>query len=56
MCQDGIGLNVATQEWCDIESCSPVGWTGIKQVMYKMERQKIKKQLRVMHQSMDNIS
>ena len=41
VCQDGIGLNVVTQEWCEIESCSLVGWTGIKQVMYKMERKEI---------------
>ena len=38
MCQD-----VVTQEWCEIESCSLVGWTGIKQVMYEMERKEIKK-------------
>ena len=40
-CQDGIGLNVVTQEWCEIESSSLVGWTGIKRVMYKMERKEI---------------
>ena len=42
VCQDGIGLNVVTQEWGEIESCSLVGWTSIKQVMYKMERKEIK--------------
>ena len=40
VCQDGIGLNVVTQEWCELESCSLVGWTGIKQVMHKMENGK----------------
>ena len=42
MCQDGIGLNVVIKECCEIESCALVGWTGIKQVMYKMERKEIK--------------
>ena len=40
VCQDGIGLNVVTQEWCELESCFLVGWTGIKQVMHKMENGK----------------
>ena len=32
VCQDGIGLNVVKQKRCEIESCSLVGWTGIKQI------------------------